>query len=111
VSHAPAIATGTTFIARAARLEHLDRDTIADLHAPSLGRTRADALDDAHGFVPGDEGEARGQVPGVLLMICAAEPTRLDAQKAVVVTQPRQLEFSRHEVPWRFEHERGRGRS
>jgi hypothetical protein len=92
-------------------LEDLDRDSIADLYAPPLRRPITDALDDADRLMPWDEREARRQMTGVLLVIGTAQPTRLDPQQAVVITERRQRQLVRYELPRCFEHESGRGRS
>ena len=85
-------------VARAARLEHLDRDAVARLHAPTLGGPRSDRLDHADGLVAGNEGEPGREGAGVLLVVGAAQATRLDAQEPVVVADGRDVEVVEREL-------------
>jgi hypothetical protein len=89
----------------AASLEDLDRNAIAGLHAPTLGRSGAERFDDADGLVARHEGEAGREGAGVLLVVCTAEPARLDAQDAVVVADVGDGEVVRDEPPRLFQDE------
>jgi hypothetical protein len=59
--------------------------------------------------VAGDEGEAGRQGAGVLLVVGAAKPARLDAQQAVVIADVRQRELAADELAELLQDERPRG--
>jgi hypothetical protein len=100
------VRAGAARVTRATRLEHFHRDAVAGNDAPLSRRDVADALDDTNGLVPGDEREPGGQVPGVLLVVGAAQPARLDAKQRVVLTGGGDCDLARDQFAWFFEHER-----
>ena len=60
---------------------------------------------------PGTKAKPGGQGAGVLLVVGAAEPARLDAQQPVVVADLGESELARLELARRGENERGRARA
>src|SRR5207248_8267060 len=105
VAPAPTVDAGQAGLTVTARLEHLHRDPIADLHAPTLRGPRADGLENTHRLVAGHEGEPGGEGAGVLLVIGAAQPARLYPQDPVIVTHIRQRKSPGHQSPRCLEHE------
>jgi hypothetical protein len=102
------VVAATTWVAAPARLEHLDRDAVADGHTPPLQRLLTRGLDDADRLMARDERPPRMKLTGVLLVVSPAQAARLDAQEAVVGTERRQLEAALGKTPRRLEHERTR---
>ena len=92
-------------IALAARLEHLQGHAVTALHAPALRGTVAELLHDPDGLVAWDEGPAGVELAGVLLVVGAAQPARLDAEEPVVGPDPGEVERPLHQVSWRLQHE------
>ena len=86
VATATSVAAGAAGVALAAGLEHLDGDALAGADTPPLRGADTYLLDRADHFVTRDEGVSSGDVPGVLLVIRAAQPACLDAQQPVVLT-------------------------
>ena len=80
---APAAARGAV----SARDERLDRDAIADVHAPALRRAVADRLDHAERLVSRDQRILHRDGAGVLLGVASADAARLDAEQRRVVGQ------------------------
>src|SRR5207237_3849999 len=67
--------------------EDLHRHPLALRHPPSLGGPGAERLEAPHHLVARDEGEGAGEGAGVLLVVGAAEPARLDPQDPVALAQ------------------------
>src|SRR5205814_9898 len=87
-------------------LEDLDRDAIARLHAPRLRSQRPDPLDDTDRLVARHEREPDGQRAAPLLVVGAAEATRLDPEHRVVIADRRHREVALAQPTRRLEHER-----
>ena len=81
----------------AAREEDLDRDAVTGAYTPTFAAARAELLDHADRLVPGHEREPGEELSGELLVVGAAQPTRLDPQQAVVVADLRERERARVE--------------
>src|SRR5262249_40382291 len=71
----------------AARDHSLDRDAVADVHAPALGGTIPDRLDDAERLVSRYQRIRHRNGAGVLLGVAAADAAGLDAEEPRVVGQ------------------------
>ena len=87
------------------RLEHLHGHPVTRLHPPALRRGGADRFDDPDGLVARDERAAGMQLAGVLLVVGAAQPARLDPQETVVIADLGQRERLLHEVARGLQHE------
>ena len=93
----------------AARLEHLDGDPIAGLATPHRSAARAPTCSMMPTTSwPGMNGVPGADVPGVLLVVGAAEPARLDAQQPVVVADVGESNRRNSNRRGRGEHERRR---
>jgi hypothetical protein len=106
VTLAPLVRAGTAGATGSARQEHLDRHPVAGPDAPSSGRATADLFEDADGLVTGHERIAREEITGELLVIRATQPTSFDAEDAVVVTDLRDRNLTRNQLPRFLQDER-----
>jgi hypothetical protein len=104
---APLVRPGAARFALAARQEHLDGDAISFVDTPARRGGSSDAIDDADGFVSGDEGVGRRQNSGVLLVVRPAEAAGFETEERVVVADVRDLELALDQTSRGFEDESG----
>src|SRR3954447_7225011 len=77
VADAPSVLPGDAGVAHSARQEHLDGHAVADPHVPPTGRGVTDRFDDADDLVSGNVRIRSTDVTRPLLVISAAQTTRL----------------------------------
>ena len=82
---APAVLPVNAGLAITTGLENLHRHPIPRGHAPPLSSPRADRVDDPDRLMAGDERESAREFAGVLLVVGAAQPAGLHADKRVVI--------------------------